>query len=155
MIDELNIKLIQELQNDGRESYTQLAKKFGVSEGTIRRRVRELQKHDVMKIRAVVNNDKIGYGFVSVMALQVNLADLRKVADILAGKPNIRYLALVAGRYDMVAIVMDQTPKGLSDFIRDHISTIPGIIRIETFVNLETIKNPWLETWDIVQLLGS
>jgi len=63
-------------------------------------------------------------------------------------------LAFVTGRYDILAVIMARTPEELSEFIRDHISIIPGIIRTETFVNLETIKNPWLMTWDLTQLIS-
>ncbi len=154
MMDKLNQKLIQELQNDGRQSYTHLAKMLGVSEGTIRKRVKDLQNHDVMKIRAVVNPYEIGYRLISLMALQVNMADLHQVGEILSQKPNVYYLAFVTGRYDLLALIMTRTPEELSDFIKEHISSIPSIIRTETFVNLEIIKGPWAGTWDIVRLIG-
>lgn len=154
MLDKINQKLIQELQNNGRRSYTELAQMLGVTEGTIRKRVKDLQKHNVIKIRAVVDPTKIGYNFVSIMALQVRMAELRQVGEMLAQKPNIYYLAFVTGRYDLLALIIARTPEELSDFIKEHISNIPSIIRTETFVNLEVIKSPWITSWDITQLIG-
>ena len=154
MMDKINQKLIQELQDDGRQSYTELARVVGVSEGTIRKRVKDLQNHDVMKIRAVLDPSKIGYSFISIMALQVKMADLHQVADMLVQKPNVYYLAFVAGRYDMLALIVARTPGELSNFFKEHVSNIPSIIKTETFVNLEIIKSPWAETWDIAQLIG-
>ena len=154
MLDKLNQKLIQELQNNGRRSYTELAKMLGVSEGTIRKRVKDLQKQDVMKIAAVLNPYKIGYNFISIMALQVRMADLREVAEMLAQKPNVYYLAFVTGRYDLLAMLMCRSPEELSDFIKEHISSIPSIIRTETFVNLEVIKSPWPGAGDIPKLIS-
>ena len=153
-MDKLNQKLIQELQNDGRQSYIQLGKMLGVSEGTVRKRVKDLQNRGVMKIRAVVNPYEIGYSFISLMALQVRMADLRQVGETLAEKPNVYYLAFVTGRYDLLALIMAQTPEELSTFIKEHISSIPSIVRTETFVNLEVIKGPWAGTWDIMRLIG-
>lgn len=154
MIDKLDQRLIQELQNDGRQSNTQLARTAGVSEGCVRNRIKDLQKKGVIKIRAVVNPYEIGYGFISVMALQVRMSELREVARMLAEKPNIYYLAFVAGRYDLLAIVLAKTPEELSSFIKEHVSSIPSIIRTETFVNLEVIKSPWTATWDMLKLMG-
>ena len=154
MLDNLNQKLIQELQSNGRRSYTDLAKMLGVTEGTIRKRVKDLQKSNIIKIGAVLNPYEIGYSLVSIMALQVRLADLRQVGETLAQKPNIYYLAFVTGRYDLLAMVISRSPEELSSFIKGHISSIPSIIRTETFVNLEVIKSPWTGTWEILQLIG-
>ena len=145
MLDELNLKLIQALQRNGRQNYTELAKMLAVSEGTIRRRVRNLQKRGFMKIVAILDPHKIGYGFISIMGIQVRMADLRKVGETLAQKPNVYYVAFVTGHYDLVVMIMSHTPQELSDFIQKYISSIPSITRTETFVNLEIIKSPWTE----------
>lgn len=145
MLDELNLKLIRELQRNGRQGYTELAKMLGTSEGTMRRRVRHLEKCGFMKIAAVLNPYKIGYGFISIMGIQVRMADLRQVAEMLAHKPIVYYVAFVTGRYDLLIIIMCRTSQELSNFIEKYISTIPSIIRTETFVNLEIIKSPWTE----------
>ena len=154
MLDKLNQKLIQKLQNNGRQSYTELAKMLGVTEGTVRKRVKDLQKHNIIKIVAVLNPYEIGYNFVSVMALQVRMADLRQVGEMLAQKPNVYYLASVTRRYDLLAMVMCRSPEELSNFIKEHISSIPSILRTKTFVNLEVIKSPWTGAWDAVQLIS-
>jgi len=154
MLDRLNQKLIQILQNNGRQSYTELAKMLGVTEGTVRKRVKDLQKRNIIKIVAVLNPYEIGYNFISFMALQVRMADLRQVGEMLAQKPNIYYLAFVTGRYDLLAMVICRSAEELSNFIKEHISTIPSIIRTETFVNLEAIKDPWTGIWDVIQLIS-
>jgi len=145
MLDELNQKLVQELQRNGRQSYTELAKMLGVSEGTIRKRVKDLQKHGVIKIAAVVNPYKVGYNFMSIMAMQIKMSDLQQVGKMLAQKPNVYYVAFVTGRYDLIVMIMSRTPQELSEFIKKYISSIPSIIRTETFVNLEIIKSQWTE----------
>ena len=154
-MDKIDVKLIQELQNDGRKSYTKLADILGVTEGTVRKRVKALHKQGIINIRAVLNPNKVGYEMICMMALQVKMADLLKVAEMLAEKPNIYYLAFVTGRYDMLALVLARTPEELSYFIKEHISSMPSILRTETFVNLEILKSPWMEKWDLHQLIDS
>jgi len=157
MIDKLDLKLIQELQQDGRESYTELAGKLGVTEGTVRKRVRNLVDKRVMKIAAIPNMSELGYKLMSIIGVQVKMVDLRKVADTLAKKPNICHLAFVAGRYDVMILVISQSHKELSDFIEKEISTIPSILRTETFVNLDVIKGAWsgADTTQLVSDLDS
>jgi Lrp/AsnC family transcriptional regulator for asnA, asnC and gidA len=152
MIDALDRKLIQELQKSGRRGYVELAKELGVVEGTVRKRVKNLLSRKVIKILAVPNPRALGYNFLSIMGLQVRMADLRKVADELAQKPNVCYLAFVTGRYDLMAIIMTQSPEELSHFIEKEISALPSIMRTETFVNLDIIKGGWAGP-DITQLI--
>lgn len=153
-MDEINKIIIQELQSDGRQSYTKIAHILGVTEGTIRKRVKALHKQGIMNIRAVLNPNKVGYELVCMMAMQVKMADLLKVAEMLAEKPNVYYLAFVTGRYDMLALVLARTPEELSNFIKEHISSMPSILRTETFVNLEILKSPWMEKVDLHKLIG-
>jgi Lrp/AsnC family transcriptional regulator for asnA, asnC and gidA len=154
MIDELDRRLIQELQKKGRRGYVDLAKMLGVVEGTVRKRVKNLQDRNIIKIVAVPNPRALGYNFLNIMGLQVRLADLRKVADELARKPNVCYLAFVTGRYDLMAIVMTQAPEQLANFIENEISALPSVLRTETFVNLDVIKGEWLGL-DITQLISN
>jgi Lrp/AsnC family transcriptional regulator, regulator for asnA, asnC and gidA len=137
-------KIIRELQRDGRQKYTDLARTLGVSEGTIRNRVRDLQKRGIMKVTAVVNPEEVGYPLISVIGMQVKINDLQRVGETLAQNPRVYYASFVSGRYDIIIIIMSRTSQDLSDFIK-YLSSIPSIIRTETFQNLETIKSPWLE----------
>lgn len=152
MIDELDRKLIQELQKGGRQGYVALAKMLGVVEGTVRKRVNDLVKSNIIKIVAVPNPRALGYSFVSIMGLQVRMADLRKVAENLAQRPNVCYLAFVTGRYDLMAIIMTRSSEELSQFIEKEVSALPSILRTETFVNLDIIKGGWpgLDTTQLI-----
>ncbi|MFQ6122470.1 MAG: Lrp/AsnC family transcriptional regulator [Dehalococcoidales bacterium] len=140
MMDELDRKLILELQKDGRKGYVDLASKLGVVEGTVRKRVKHLLDRNIMKIVAVPNLSELGYRFVSIMGLQVSVADLRKVATNLAQNPHVCFLAFVTGRFDLIAIIVTRSSEEYSHFWERELSTIPGILRTEGFVNLDIIK---------------
>jgi len=144
MLDKLDQKLVRELQKNGRRNYTELAKMLGVSEGTIRNRVRTLEKRGLLKITAVLNLEELGYKFINIIGMQVTVADLQRLGETLAQKSNVYYVSFVIGRYDLLIITMFRTSQELSDFLK-YISSIPSIIRTETFLNLEIIKKPWAE----------
>ena len=157
MIDDLDRKLIIELQENGREGYVNLAKKTGVVEGTIRKRIKTLLSKSLIKIVAVPDMRKLGYGFIGIAGIQVKMEDLRQVAETLAKNEHICYLAFVTGRYDLMAIVVTQSPEELSHFIEREISAIPSILRTETFVNLDTIKggSGLMDTIELINHLGT
>ena len=152
MIDQVDKQIIHELQIDGRRSYTDLAETLGLSEGAIRKRLKKLMGNNVIKISASITPHAIGFNFISLMAIQVQMEGLHQVADILANNPHVYYLAFVTGRYDLVALMISRSPEELSKFIREEISKIPSIVRTETLVNLEVIKSPWISPWDISKL---
>jgi len=140
MVDNLDRKLIEELQGNGREAYIDLARKLGVVEGTIRKRIKHFLTSDMIKIVAVPNVRKLGYALICIMGLQVRMEDLRKVANGLANNQHVCYLAFVAGRFDLMAIIVTRSPEELSQFIEREISAMPSILRTETFINLDIIK---------------
>ena len=109
MVDELDRKLMMELQKSGRQSWLDIARPLGVVEGTVRKRVKDLLDSNIMKIVAVPNLRRLGYNFISIMGLQVRMVDLGKVAEDLAQKPNVCYLAFVTGRYDLMAVIMTRS----------------------------------------------
>jgi len=154
MMNNLDRKLMIELQKNGRESYVDIARTLGVVEGTVRKRVKDLRDRNIMKIVAVPNPRELGYNFISIMGLQVKMADLRNVAENLAQKPNVCYLAFVTGRYDLMAVIITRSSEELSQFIEKEISAVPSILRTETFVNLDIIKGTWCEL-DTTQLINN
>ena len=154
MIDEVDKKLIEELHKEGRESYTELAAKLHVVEGTVRKRVKNLIRERIIEIVAIPNLVKLGYSLMSIIGLQVRLAELRNVAQRLAKNQHVCYLAFVTGRYDLMAMVVTRTHKELSDFIEKEISAIDSISRTETFVNLDVIKGKSFGI-DVSQLIAN
>ena len=140
MDDELDKELIQELQKDGRKGYVDLASKLNVTEGTVRRRIKHLLQRDIIKIVAVPDVRLLGFGFVCIMALQVSITDLRKVATNLAQNEHVCFLAFVTGRYDLIAIVVAKSPEEYRRFLESELYAIPGVLRTEAFVNLDVIK---------------
>lgn len=154
MIDKLDQKLIMDLKKDGRRTYMDLAKMLGVTEGTVRNRLRRLVNQGIIKITAITELEKLGYSFMGIVGMQIHLADLRTVANQLAKSPNICYLVNVTGRYDIIAIILTRTSGEFADFMENVVSAIPGILRTETFVNLNVYKGHG-NGMDTTQLLGN
>jgi len=140
MMDELDQKLILELQRDGRQTFSNLGKMFGVTEGTTRKRVKSLIKRGIIKVVAVPTLEELGYNFVSIVGIQVRMAELEKVQQTLSQNRAVCELAWVTGRYDLIAIVVTRSTRDFADFMANELSIIPAVVRTETFVTLGMIK---------------
>ena len=141
-LDELDDKLISLLQSNGRASNIELAKQVGVSEGTIRRRFRNLIKDEVIRVVAIPDPAKMGRGTTAVIALQVEPSEVDPVASKLAEIPEVQYVSVTTGAFDVFLWVALASPEELSSFLRLQVGGISGVRRTETFVNLSIRKNP-------------
>jgi Lrp/AsnC family transcriptional regulator for asnA, asnC and gidA len=142
ILDELDEKLISLLQSNGRTSNIELAKKVGVSEGTIRRRFRNLIDEEIIRVVAIPDPSKLGRRTAALIGLQVDPALVDSVSVQLSEIDDVQYVAITTGAYDIFLWVALGTPEELSLFLRDRLGAISGIRRTETFVNLVIKKNP-------------
>jgi Lrp/AsnC family transcriptional regulator for asnA, asnC and gidA len=153
-LDKLDQKIILDLQQNGRLSYMELAKTLGVTEGTIRNRLKKLMDKGVIRVTAVPEFEKLGYDFMGIVGMQVRLADLHEVAEQLVKNPNVCYLVNVTGRYELIATVVTKSSKEFAYFMENVVSAIPSIQKTETFVTLNIYKG-YGHGLDTEQLISS
>ena len=139
-MDELDHKIIALLQMDGRASNAKIAREVGVSEGTVRRRLRRLTKDDVVHIVAVPNLEKLGYATTALVGLQTGPGMSDTVAESLASLPESHYVAVTTGSYDVFVWAGLESAESLGNFLRTKVGVIEGVQRTETFVNLSVKK---------------
>ncbi|MDD4859428.1 MAG: Lrp/AsnC family transcriptional regulator [Dehalococcoidales bacterium] len=139
-LDSLDEKLILMLGQNARQSSQALAKKLKVTPGTIRRRIRELLRKNVLRIIGVVDSTKVGFPLAAAMAFNVEHEKLGLAVKSLADKPEIKWLASSTGRYDVIAMAQFRSTDELYDFIQREITPIEGLKDSETFVCLSVEK---------------
>ena len=139
-MDELDHKIIALLQMDGRASNAKIAREVGVSEGTVRRRLRRLTKDDVVHIVAAPNLEKLGYATTALVGLQTGPGMSDTVAESLASLPESHYVAVTTGSYDVFVWAGLESAESLGNFLRTKVGVIEGVQRTETFVNLSLKK---------------
>ena len=139
-MDQLDRKIIAVLQLDGRASNAIIAREMGVSEGTVRRRLRRLIQDDVVEVIAVPNLEKLGYGFTALIGLQTGAGRSDSVAEAIAALEESHYVAVTTGPYDVFVWAGLESAEGLGNFLRAKVGNIEGVRRTETFVNLSVKK---------------
>ena len=142
-IDELDLKLILALEEDARQGSEALAKKFDCSSGTIRRRLSKLIKSGVLRIVALVNPAKVGFPIIVSILMNVSHNNLKAEAKSLRKNPNITWVAITTGRFDLLTLAVFRSTKELSYFMDNTIAGIQGLTSIETWVWLDIKKGGW------------
>jgi len=138
-LDTTDRTLIALLQQDGRASFTALAKAVGLSEGAVRQRVQRLLRDDLMQIVAVTDPANVDLTRQAMVGVSVN-GDPREVAERLAALPNVHYVVLCAGRYDLLAELVCRDDDHLLEVLGEEVRTIPGVTGTELFVYLKLAK---------------
>lgn len=139
-LDALDIKLIEELEADGRQTNAELARLIGTSKATARRKLNALIDDGIIRIVAVADPQAQGYKTVATMGIKVKPGEVDSVANKLASYVNVPFVIITAGRYDIITIVMFREPEDLSQFIRNELGEIAGLISAETMVYLKIKK---------------
>jgi Lrp/AsnC family transcriptional regulator for asnA, asnC and gidA len=142
LLDDVNKRIIEQLQRDGRMSYAALAKAVGLSEAAVRQRVQRMLDSDVMQIVAVTDPLTLGFARQVMVGLKVE-GDMRSVADRLAKIPEVDYVVICAGAYDLLAELVCTDDEHLLALLNDHIRAIPGVTTTETFVYLKLTKQTY------------
>ncbi len=131
------------IQKFGRASNARIARDVGVSEGTVRRRLRRLIQDNVVKIIAVPNLEKLGYATTALIGLQTGPGKSDSVAEAIANLDEAHYVAITTGAYGVFIWAGLESAEGLGTFLRTKIGVIDGVQRTETFVNLSIKKRTY------------
>ena len=138
-LDNTDRSLIALLQQDGRASFTALAKAVGLSEGAVRQRVQRLLRDDLMQIVAVTDPANVDLTRQAMVGVSVD-GDPREVAERLSALSYVHYVVLCAGRYDLLAELVCRDDEHLLEVLGEDVRSIPGVSGTELFVYLKLAK---------------
>lgn len=139
-MDDLDRKIIEMLQLDGRASHAKMARDLGVSEGTIRRRLSKLLQDRVISVIAIAAPEQLGYHTSAFIGLQVDPSRVEAIATELASLNETEHVSITTGSYDVFIWVNLASSEALASFLHHKVGTVQGVRQTETFVSLETRK---------------
>ena len=141
-LDEVSRAIIEQLQQDGRRSYAAIGKVVGLSEAAVRQRVQRLIDGGVMQIVAVTDPLELGFARQAMVGVRVS-GPLEPVADEVAALPEVDYVVITAGGFDVMVEVVCTGDDHLLAVLNDRIRTLPGVHATETFVYLKLRKQQY------------
>ena len=143
-LDDVSKAIIEQLQQDGRRPYATIGKAVGLSEAAVRQRVQRLLEAGVMQIVAVTDPLQMGFPRAAMIGVRVD-GDVEVVAEKLEAMPEIDYLVVTAGSYDILAEVVCEDDDHLLEVVNRRVRAVPGVRNTETFVYLKLRKQ--IYTW--------
>jgi len=138
--DKTDIAIIGHLQVDGRRAYTTIAKDLGISEASVRQRVARLLRTNTIQIVAVSSPLDLGLIWAQVH-LRVEGTRLEAVAEKVAELPQVDYVSICAGSFDIIVGIVAHDREELMDVLVNHVRTIPGIVQADFLLNLKILKD--------------
>ncbi|MBO1900808.1 Lrp/AsnC family transcriptional regulator [Leucobacter weissii] len=141
-LDATSKAIIEQLQLDGRRSYAEIGKAVGLSEAAVRQRVQKLTEAGVMQIVAVTDPMRLGFNRQAMLGIRVS-GDTRVVADRLTELPEVTYVVLSAGSFDILAEIVCADDDALIELLNQRIRELDGVAATETFLYLQLKKQKY------------
>ncbi|NNG02788.1 MAG: Lrp/AsnC family transcriptional regulator [Inquilinus sp.] len=144
-LDRIDRRILRDLQNDGRMTNVELARRAGISAPPCLRRVRALEEAGFIRgYHADVNAEALGFG-VTVFA-QVGLSsqaetDLRKFEDLVATWPLVRECHMLAGETDFLLKVVAEDWDAYQKFLTTQLTAAPSVSHVKSALAIRTGKN--------------
>ena len=139
-LDETDRAIIAHLQYDGRMPLTDIAAELSISEGTVRRRVKNLTESGVLQVVAVVEPQFLGWNAAGMIGVTVQAGQIDAVAHQLAQFPEVSYLFMASGEFDLFVEVFCKDREHFVSFLNQKLHQVAGVQRTQTFMILKMYK---------------
>ena len=140
-LDATDKEIIRALQEDGRMPYTKLGPMVGLSAPAVRQRVLQLIEQGVMQVVAVTDPTTLGFGIQAMLGVKV-VGPLDAVSAAVSELPEVDYIVVITGRFDMLLEVVCETNQHLLETV-NRIRAIESVSEIEVFGYLELVKQTY------------
>ncbi len=140
MVDETSQKVLEEYLKDSRQSFREVARKIGISSGTVANRIKDLEEKEVIKkYTTQLDYEKLGYELTAITEIIVSEGMMIEVGNEIAKIRNAVSVYNVTGDSDILIIAKFRTRQDLSDFTKTMLK-MPNVVRTKTHVVLNTLK---------------
>lgn len=141
--DEVDQRIIAELNHDGRTPFEDIGGRLAVSESQVRRRVKRMVDSGGLRIMAMTNPVSLGFTRLAWVAIRVAPgAKVRDVARRLSDVPAIIYIVVCSGRFDIFVDLVARDDDDLVTILDEQVRAVPGIDTVEAWVHLDLHWRP-------------
>lgn len=140
-MDETDQRIVALLREDGRMPYRSLARELGLTETTVRARIRRMEESNVMRVVAVTDFEAVGYELLLAVGVQVEGRSPREVALELAEYDEVFSVNVVIGTHDIELLVVAENQQVLAELISRRLALVPGVRRLTPALAVDVLKN--------------
>lgn len=139
-LDTLDQGIVEKLARDARISNRAIAAELGVTEGTIRTRIKRLQKEGLIQFTVVTDFRMAGSPNLCMLGIDADPSHVSELARSLSEIPEITCVITLLGRYSLLVMGLFSNIEQLNDLITDRIRPLPGVQRVETSISVHNLK---------------
>jgi len=143
-LDGFDLKLLAELQQDGRLTNAELGERVHLSASQVSRRVQRLiDEGFIERFQAVLSRQKLGIGLTvyCLVTLKIHAGDsMQAFHERVRALPEVMECQSLTGEADYVLKIVVADLKRFSDFMSEHLMKAPEVANIRSSVVLESIK---------------
>lgn len=140
-MDELNLKILQILSEDGSRSYRSISEQLKKSPITIKNHIEEMEETGIIKNYGVqIDYEKLGFNIIALIEITVSKGKMLDVEKKFAQNPNVFAVYDITGTYDALILARFKSRAKLSEMIKDELHGSPYVERTNTHIVLNVIK---------------
>ena len=139
-LDDLDMQLIDLLSQDARVSNRKIATELGVTEGTVRGRIKRLQQDGLIAFTAITGFDMEEKARLAFITVQADVEKVRNVANEISQMALINGVMITMGQFNILAICVFEDLDSLVEVASDQILALPGVHHVETSIAVKTFK---------------
>jgi len=140
LVDEISQKVLEEYIKDSRQSFREVARKIGISSGTVASRIKDMEEAGIIKkYTTQLDYEKLGYELTAVTEIIVSEGMMMEVGTEISKIRHAVGVYNVTGDSDILIIAKFRSRQDLSDFTKT-ILKMPHVVRTKTHVVLNTLK---------------
>ena len=139
-LDGTDQAIVDRLQYDGRMPFTVIAAELGLTEGAVRRRVKRMQESNALQIVGIVEPQLLEWNAAGMIGVNVQPGQIEAAAQQIAQFPEVTYLFMASGGYDLFVEVYCSDREHFVSFLNDKLQRVPGVEHTETFMILKMYK---------------
>jgi len=140
VLDDLDRQLIDILARDARVSNRKIAVDLGVTEGTVRGRIKRLQQDRLISFTAITDFGLADDSRLAFIGVQADVDNVRDIARQIGDLPTVNAVMVIMGRFNILAFCLFNSLDGLLEIASEEILAIPGVHHVETSIAVKTIK---------------
>ena len=139
-LDQLDRQLIDLLARDARVSNRKIAAELGVTEGTVRGRIKRLQQDRLITFTAITGFEMGTRARLAFINVQADADKVREVAAQIGEIPGVNAVLITMGQFNITAMCLIDELEALVDIASDRILAMEGVNRVETSIAVSTVK---------------
>jgi len=151
-LDAIDLKILAELQSDGRMTNVELSRRVGISAPPCLRRVRALEEAGYIRgYRALLDEKRLGYEVVAFAMVHLSSqadADLTAFEDFVRGQPLVRECWMLSGEIDFILKCVAPDLKTFQAFVND-LTGAPHVRNVKTSLTLRSSKDDAMVPFEV------